>query len=161
MDLDFISVHKNPQKKRELAQYPAILTEQAWSLIHIDILQPTSYDLNEFQSSLLQGFGVTWCRTMGLMCTYFILLDSGRRHFPELFKRPILGPFLSSGLAATYPLVLLHSSFFLGFLTYFGNVLHRKRNVLVHILYVLIYSAKDFKSFVEKVVVIHHGEEIV
>lgn len=51
---------------------------------------------------LYRGFGVTWCRTMGLMCTYFILLDSGRRHFPELFKRPILGPFLSSGLAATF-----------------------------------------------------------
>ena len=52
-----------------------------------------------------QGFGVTWCRTMGLMCTYFILLDSGRRKFPELFRRPILGPFLASGIAATYPFV--------------------------------------------------------
>lgn len=47
------------------------------------------------------GFGVTWCRTMGLMCTYFMLVDSGRRHFPDMFKRPILGPFLTSGLAAT------------------------------------------------------------
>ena len=53
-----------------------------------------------------QGFGVTWCRTMGLMCTYFVLLDSGRRHFPDLFRKPILGPFLSSGLAATYPFKL-------------------------------------------------------
>ncbi|XP_068692048.1 mitochondrial substrate carrier family protein S-like isoform X1 [Montipora foliosa] len=50
---------------------------------------------------LYRGFGVTWCRTMGLMCTYFILLDSGRRKFPELFRRPILGPFLASGIAAT------------------------------------------------------------
>jgi len=39
---------------------------------------------------------------MGLMCTYFILLDSGRRKFPELFRRPILGPFLASGIAATF-----------------------------------------------------------
>ncbi|KAK2567275.1 Acyl-coenzyme A diphosphatase NUDT19 [Acropora cervicornis] len=50
---------------------------------------------------LYRGFGVTWYRTMGLMCTYFILLDSGRRKFPDLFRRPILGPFLTSGIAAT------------------------------------------------------------
>jgi len=48
-----------------------------------------------------QGFGVTWVRTMGLMCTYFVLVDTGRRNFPEQFKRPLLGPFLVSGLAAT------------------------------------------------------------
>ncbi|XP_031569673.1 mitochondrial ornithine transporter 2-like [Actinia tenebrosa] len=51
--------------------------------------------------SLYRGFGVTWCRTMGLMCTYFMLVDSGRRHFPEQFKKPLLGPFLTSGIAAT------------------------------------------------------------
>lgn len=38
---------------------------------------------------------------MGLMCTYFILVDTGRRNFPEHFKRPLLGPFLISGVAAT------------------------------------------------------------
>ncbi|KAK6188766.1 hypothetical protein SNE40_004878 [Patella caerulea] len=52
-------------------------------------------------SKVYTGFGVTWCRTMGLMCTFFILVDSGRRHFPEHFKRPLLGPFLTSGIAAT------------------------------------------------------------
>jgi len=30
MDLDFVSVHKHA--KKELGQYPAILTEQAWSI---------------------------------------------------------------------------------------------------------------------------------
>ena len=30
MDLDFVSVHKNV--KRERGQYPAILTERAWSI---------------------------------------------------------------------------------------------------------------------------------
>lgn len=50
---------------------------------------------------LYTGFGVTWVRTMGLMCTYFILVDTGRRNFPEHFKRPILGPFLISGVSAT------------------------------------------------------------
>ena len=32
MDLDFVSVHKNA--KKELGQYPAILTEQTWSITH-------------------------------------------------------------------------------------------------------------------------------
>ncbi len=48
-----------------------------------------------------RGFGVTWCRTVGLMCTFFIIVDSLRRHYPSIFKSPILGPFLISGVAAT------------------------------------------------------------
>jgi len=32
MDLDFVSVHKHA--KKELGQYPAILTEQTWSITH-------------------------------------------------------------------------------------------------------------------------------
>ncbi len=47
------------------------------------------------------GFSVTLCRTIGLSCTFFILVDSGRRHTPELFSTPLLGPFLTSGVAAT------------------------------------------------------------
>ena len=47
------------------------------------------------------GFGVTWYRTMGLMTTYFILIDSQRRNFPNLFSAPIIGPFLASGVSAT------------------------------------------------------------
>lgn len=47
------------------------------------------------------GFGVTWIRTMGLMTSYFIFVDSGRRNFNEYFQRPLLGPFLISGIAAT------------------------------------------------------------
>ncbi|XP_065068972.1 mitochondrial substrate carrier family protein S-like [Rhopilema esculentum] len=50
---------------------------------------------------LYKGFGVTWCRTVGLMCTYFILVDTFRRNMSDQFKRPILGPFLISGVAAT------------------------------------------------------------
>ena len=33
MDLDFVSVNKHAKKER--GQYPAILTEQAWSITHI------------------------------------------------------------------------------------------------------------------------------
>ena len=32
MDLDFVSVHKHA--KKELGQYPSILTEQTWSITH-------------------------------------------------------------------------------------------------------------------------------
>ena len=60
------------------------------------------YTQNIFELCMsLQGFGVTWVRTLGLMTTYFILVDSGRRHFPDQFSKPLLGPFLTSGLSAT------------------------------------------------------------
>ena len=50
---------------------------------------------------LYTGWWITWARTVGLMCTYFILVDSGRRHAPHLFTTPVVGPFLTSGVAAT------------------------------------------------------------
>ncbi|KAI6654992.1 hypothetical protein LOD99_2281 [Oopsacas minuta] len=50
---------------------------------------------------LYKGFGVTWIRTIGLMTTYFILIDWGRRNAKGTFETPILGPFFASGLAAT------------------------------------------------------------
>ena len=59
-------------------------TQQSWTFRH-----------------LYTGFGVTWFRTVGLMSTYFILVDSGRRHVPGLFATPMVGPFLTSGVAAT------------------------------------------------------------
>ena len=51
--------------------------------------------------NIYTGFSVTWLRTVGLMCTYFILVDSYRRHFPDLFQRHLIGPFLMSGVAST------------------------------------------------------------
>ncbi len=59
-------------------------THLAWKLRHI-----------------YTGFGVTCCRTIGLMCTYFVLVDSGRRHIPELFSIPLLGPFITGAMAST------------------------------------------------------------
>ena len=44
MDLDFASVHKNA--KKELGQYPAILTEQAWSIK--DLLYGQRFSLVHF-----------------------------------------------------------------------------------------------------------------
>lgn len=46
------------------------------------------------------GFGVQWARTWGVMTTYFILIDSTRRHAPSLFSNP-LGQFAVSAGAAT------------------------------------------------------------
>lgn len=51
---------------------------------------------------IYSGFGVTWFRCSGLMTTFFVVTDSGRRHYPELFKAPVLGPFLTGGVAATF-----------------------------------------------------------
>ena len=49
MDLDFTSVHKHEKKK--LAQYPAILTEQAWSITHIYFVFKCIYLKNEHSHS--------------------------------------------------------------------------------------------------------------
>ena len=46
------------------------------------------------------GFGITCSRACVLMPTYFIALDSFRRHFDDFFKSNILGPFLCSGCSA-------------------------------------------------------------
>lgn len=34
------------------------------------------------------------------MTSYFIMVDSIRRHFPEQFNKPLLGPFLTSGVCS-------------------------------------------------------------
>lgn len=50
---------------------------------------------------LYKGYGITWIRTSGLMCSFFIMVDSGERHVPQLFATPVIGPFLKGGLCAT------------------------------------------------------------
>ena len=52
MDLDFVSVYKQA-KKKELGQYPAILTEQTWSTTHMYIKKTRCWTTST-QSSLLQ-----------------------------------------------------------------------------------------------------------
>ncbi|KAH7971522.1 hypothetical protein HPB49_025398 [Dermacentor silvarum] len=65
------------------------------------VIASTARAIIECPLEYAKGFGVTWMRTVGLMTSYFIFLDSGRRNFNEYFQRPLLGPFLISGLAAT------------------------------------------------------------
>ena len=54
MDLDFVSVHKHA--KRELGQYPAILTEQTWSITHTYCYTP---GFNECPSQFVHGVSPT------------------------------------------------------------------------------------------------------
>ena len=51
--------------------------------------------------ALYAGFGVTWARTLGLMGTFFVLVDSLERHAPQLVAVPLLGPFVKGGVCAT------------------------------------------------------------
>eukprot|EP01122_Echinamoeba_exundans_P011469 TRINITY_DN4565_c0_g1_i2.p1 TRINITY_DN4565_c0_g1~~TRINITY_DN4565_c0_g1_i2.p1 ORF type:complete len:298 (+),score=23.48 TRINITY_DN4565_c0_g1_i2:177-1070(+) len=51
--------------------------------------------------SLYTGFWITWMRTTGLMCTFFVLVDTGVRHFPEIINAPLYGPFIKGGICAT------------------------------------------------------------
>jgi len=52
-------------------------------------------------SELMNGFTVTWLRTVGLMCTFFVLVDSAERHVPWLIDQPVIGPFFKGGVCAT------------------------------------------------------------
>jgi solute carrier family 25 carnitine/acylcarnitine transporter 20/29 len=50
--------------------------------------------------SVYTGFGPQFVRTAGVMTTYFVLIDSIRRHAPATFANP-LGQFLASSCSAT------------------------------------------------------------
>ena len=54
MDLDFVSVHKNA--KKELGQYPAILTEQAWSITNIYYMSGSVSGQDEAKHRALIGY---------------------------------------------------------------------------------------------------------
>lgn len=53
-------------------------------------------------SELMNGFTVTWLRTVGLMCTFFVLVDSTERHIPWVIDQPLIGPFFKGGICATF-----------------------------------------------------------
>lgn len=51
--------------------------------------------------SIYKGFGLQLARTGGVMTTYFIIIDSCRRNYPEIFKTQF-GQFVASAGAATF-----------------------------------------------------------
>lgn len=52
-------------------------------------------------NELMSGFTITWLRTLGLMCTFFVLVDSTERHIPWVLDQPLIGPFFKGGICAT------------------------------------------------------------
>lgn len=47
------------------------------------------------------GFGATLARTMGLLGSFFVLVDYSVRYVPELVNTPLIGPFFKGGICAT------------------------------------------------------------
>ena len=68
------------------------------------------------------GLRVTWLRASFLLPSYFIFLDSFRRHFDGLFRSNFTGPFLASGCASVmawwlvWPLELIKCQIQAGYL---------------------------------------------
>lgn len=52
-------------------------------------------------SNLYSGFGVTWLRTVGLMTSFFVMVDSLERHRPDIVAIPFWGGFIKGGVCAT------------------------------------------------------------
>ena len=50
---------------------------------------------------LYRGYGITCLRSVALLTTFFIMVDTGKRNAKELFASPFLGPFVTGGLAST------------------------------------------------------------
>jgi solute carrier family 25 carnitine/acylcarnitine transporter 20/29 len=50
---------------------------------------------------MYSGFSISWCRTVGFLTTFFIIWDTTKRHIPDPFNRPLLGPLLSGSISAT------------------------------------------------------------
>jgi solute carrier family 25 carnitine/acylcarnitine transporter 20/29 len=43
---------------------------------------------------LFSGFNALWIRTVGLMTTFFVLIDYSLRYIPDVMNTPGIGPFL-------------------------------------------------------------------
>jgi solute carrier family 25 carnitine/acylcarnitine transporter 20/29 len=52
-------------------------------------------------NEVFSGFSPLWIRTVGLMTTFFVLIDYSLRYIPDLMNTPGIGPFLKGGVAAT------------------------------------------------------------
>jgi solute carrier family 25 carnitine/acylcarnitine transporter 20/29 len=50
---------------------------------------------------LYTGYIVTFCRTMGLLCPFFVLIDYSIRYIPDVVNAPMIGPFFKGGICST------------------------------------------------------------
>ncbi|RNA43790.1 carnitine-acylcarnitine carrier [Brachionus plicatilis] len=68
------------------------------------------------------GLRITWLRSQFLLPSFFIFLDSFRRHLDGVFRSPFLGPFIASGCASVmawwivWPLEMIKSQIQAGYL---------------------------------------------
>ena len=51
--------------------------------------------------SLYTGYSMTWARTVGLMTSFFCMVDHLERHHHDLVATPLLGPFIKGGVCAS------------------------------------------------------------
>lgn len=50
---------------------------------------------------LYRGFSATFYRTLGLLGSFFIMVDYSVRYIPEVINAPVTGPFFKGGICAT------------------------------------------------------------
>ena len=50
---------------------------------------------------LYSGYSVTLMRTMGLLGSFFVMVDYSVRYIPEVINAPLVGPFFKGGVCAT------------------------------------------------------------
>ena len=52
-------------------------------------------------SHFYHGFGATLLRTIGLLGSFFVMVDYSVRYLPDLVNTPLIGPFFKGGICAT------------------------------------------------------------
>ena len=50
---------------------------------------------------LYHGYSITLLRTMGLLGSFFVLIDYSVRYIPDIVNAPLIGPFFKGGICAT------------------------------------------------------------
>lgn len=73
--------------------------DQPWR-VHATVGESLRNPLKEV-INLYNGLGMCWARTVGLMTSFFMMVDSLERHAPELISIPVFGPFIKGGGCAT------------------------------------------------------------
>jgi solute carrier family 25 (mitochondrial carnitine/acylcarnitine transporter), member 20/29 len=73
--------------------------DQPWR-VHNTVAESIRSPIKELKN-LYNGFGMCWARTVGLMTSFFMMVDSLERHAPQLISIPVIGPFIKGGGCAT------------------------------------------------------------
>lgn len=74
-------------------------TGQTWR-VGATVEESVRNPLRELRS-LYTGYSMTWARTVGLMTSFFCMVDHLERHHHDLIATPLLGPFIKGGVCAS------------------------------------------------------------